>query len=195
MRMPKFAVLLMDLQKDFLNTETGRAPVERDDAQAVLDMANQVLKKAILPDALPILIVNQFSPAAHVGNFFRKGAAIIGTPGVALDERLTKVDDIKTISISNASAFSNPELDKVLLEFGVQDLYVLGVHAEGCVCATVIDAIELGFTVHVLADGVASSTAWKKRFALWTMRRAGAEIVDGTPQPTPVSLPIKHAIW
>jgi nicotinamidase-related amidase len=197
MRMPKFAVLLMDLQKDFLDTETGRMAVEGDDAESVLKMANQVLAKAILADALPILVVNQFSPAAHVANFFRKGAAIMGTPGAVLDGRLSNTDGIKIISKSHASAFTNPELDKVLLEFGVQDLYVLGVYAEGCVCATVIDAIELGFTVHVLADAVASNTTWKKRFALWTMKRAGADIIEGMPQLTSAStsLPVKHAIW
>lgn len=193
--MPKFAVLLMDLQKDFLDAEMGRLTVGRSDAESVLKMANQVLSKKILTDALPILIVNQFSPAAHVANFFRKGAAIIGTPGAELDDRLLDWDDVKVIAKSGASAFSNPELDRVLLEFGVQELYVLGVYAEGCVCATVVDALELGFTVHVLADAIASNTAWKKRFALWTMRRAGAEIIDGMPQMVQASLPVKHAIW
>jgi nicotinamidase-related amidase len=193
--MPKFAVLLMDLQKDFLDVENGRMAVERVGAESVLKMANQVLAKSILADALPILIVNQYSPVAHVGNFFRKGAAIIGTPGAELDKRLFNTKDVKVIAKSNASAFSNPELDKVLLEFGVQELYVLGVYAEGCVCATVVDAIELGFTVHVLADGVASNAEWKKRFALWTMKRAGAEVIEGMPQSVSASMPIKHAIW
>jgi len=193
--MPKIAVLLMDLQKDFLDTEKGRMAVERDGAESVLKMANQVLAKTILADALPILVVNQFSPTAHLANFFRKGAAIIGTPGVELDRRLFNTDAVKVIAKSSTSAFSNPELDRVLLEFGVQELYVLGVYAEGCVCATVIDAIELGFTVHVLADGIASNTTWKKRFALWTMKRAGADIIEGTPQLVPTPIPIKHAIW
>lgn len=194
-RMPKFAVLLMDLQKDFLDADEGRMAVERVGAESVLKMANQVLAKTILAEALPILVVNQYSPATHVGNFLRKGAAIIGTPGAELDERLVNTDDVKVITKSSASAFSNPELDKMLLEFGVQELYVLGVHAEACVCATVIDAIELGFTVHVPADGVASTASWKKRFALWTMKRAGADIVEGMPQLVSVSMPIKHAMW
>ena len=169
--------------------------VDRADAESVLKMANQVLAKSILAGALPILVVNEFAQSAHIANFFRKGAAIAGAPGAELDPRLSNTEDVKVITKSSSSAFSNAALDKVLLEHGVQELYVLGVYAEGCVCATVIDAIALGFTVHVLADGIASNAAWKKRFALWTMRRAGARIITGLPQIEAPAMPVKHAIW
>lgn len=61
----------------------------------------------------------------------------------------------------------------------ITDLYVMGVFAEGCVRATVIDARHRGYAVHVLANAVASNASWKKRFGLWAMNRAGAVIVPG----------------
>jgi nicotinamidase-related amidase len=55
---------------------------------------------------------------------------------------------------------------------------VLGVFAEGCVRSTVVEAVKRGYTVHVIANAVASNAAWKKRFALWAMKRAGADIMS-----------------
>ena len=193
--MPKFAVLLLDLQKDFLDGESGRMPVDRAGADAVLTVANDILAKRVLADALPILVVNRFPASAHVANFFRKGAAVIGSEGAEFDARLDNLNAVQVITKSSSSAFSNPELDILLLKHDVQELYVLGVFAEACVRATVIDAIKLGFTVHVLADAVASNSTWKKQVGIWAMKRAGAKIMQGLPEPVATTQPFPHSIW
>jgi nicotinamidase-related amidase len=181
--MPQSAVLLMDLQRDFLDRATGRMPVAESSAQAVLRVANDVLAKRILADALPILVVNQFPAGAPIANFFRRGAAIAGSIGAELDGRLERSGSEKVITKASPSAFSNPELERYLRANGVQDIYVLGVFAEGCVRSTAVDAVKRGYTVHVIANAVASNAAWKKAFALWAMARAGAEILPGVVAP------------
>jgi nicotinamidase-related amidase len=175
-QMNKSAVLLMDLQKDFLDGQGGRTPVDGPGAEAVLRVANDVLAKRFLGDALPILVVNQFPNSDRIANFFRKRAAIAGTAGAEIDARLKGAGSTKVIVKARASAFSNPELDKYLRAEGVGDLHLLGVFAEGCVRSTAIAAIKRGYSVHVLENAVASSAVWKKRFALWVMKRAGAGI-------------------
>jgi nicotinamidase-related amidase len=167
----------MDLQRDFLDRGAGRMPVDASGAQAVLSVANEVLTKRSLADALPILVVNQFPASARIANFFRKSAAIAGSAGAELDGRLQRSGSEKLISKSSPSAFSNPELEALLRAQGVKDLYVLGVFAEGCVRATAVDAVKRGYRVHVIEDAVASNAAWKKAFAFWAMARAGAEIL------------------
>lgn len=183
--LPNSAVLLMDLQKDFLDLKEGRMPVDRQSAQAVLDTANEVLSKRVLAEALPILVMNQFPAAQRIANFFRKGAAIAGSAGSELDGRLESHRQAKVVAKASSSAFSNPELQQYLRAQDVQELYVLGVFAEGCVRSTVLDAMKLGYAVHVIADAVATNASWKKRFALWSMKRAGAGIIPtllaGTP--------------
>jgi nicotinamidase-related amidase len=179
--MPKLAVLLMDLQYDFLSREGGRMPVDEPGAEAVLRVANDVLSKRVLAEAVPILVVNQFPATERVANFFRKGAAIAGSPGAELDGRLERDGSERVIAKASPSAFSNPELEKYLRAQGAQELYVLGVFAEGCVRSTVVDAVKRGYTVHVVARAVASNAAWKKRFALWAMNGAGARIVPSFP--------------
>ena len=166
----------MDLQRDFLDLKEGRLPVNGPGAEAVLRVANALLSKRVLPEALPIMVLNQFSATARIGNFFRKGAAMAGSVGAQLDPRLIQHGAAKIIFKARPSAFSNAELDTYLQRHGIQTLYVLGVFAEGCVRATVLDAIKRGYSVHVLTDAVASNGPWKKRFALWSMQRAGAKL-------------------
>jgi nicotinamidase-related amidase len=182
----------MDLQRDFLDAEAGRMPVAAADASAVLKVANEVLSKDILAGALPILVVNAFPATARIGNFFRRGAAVAGTAGAEIDERVRRSGSEVTIAKATASAFSNPALAACLRANGIREIYVLGVYAEGCVRATVIDAIKSGYRVHVIASAVATNAIWKKRFALWSMKRAGAKIwscVEVLTQRAPTNAP------
>ncbi|MBF0480725.1 MAG: isochorismatase family protein [Desulfovibrionaceae bacterium] len=176
--MPESAVLLVDLQRDFLDCKGGRLPVDRLGAEAAIRAANEVLSRRVLAGALPVFVVNEFSPGARVANFFRNNAAVAGGAGAMIDPRIERVWTARCFSKAAPSAFSNPGLEAYLRAEGVKKLHVLGVFAEGCVRATAIDAVRLGFAVVVHARAVASNARWKKRFALWAMRRAGAAIVD-----------------
>lgn len=175
--MTRSAVLLMDLQHDFLGADGSRMPVESEGAAAVIGAANAILSKEVLAQALPILVVNQFPVTDRIANFFRKGAAVVGTRGANVDTRIRNAGQAKVIAKASPSAFTNPELDRYLQAEGISELYVMGVFAEACVRSTVLDARRRGYGVHVIADAVASNAPWKKRFALWTMKRAGANIM------------------
>lgn len=179
--MTRSAVLLMDLQKDFLGTEGSRMPVKPTSATAIINTANAILRKEVLKDALPILIVNCFRAADRVGNFFRNGATVEGTVGAGIDGRIRNVGSFRVFAKASPSAFTNPELDRYLQMEKITDLYVMGVFAEGCVRSTVLDARRRGYVVHVLANAVASNASWKKQFGLWPMKRAGAKIVQSLP--------------
>jgi nicotinamidase/pyrazinamidase len=171
------AVLLVDLQRDFLDSKEGRMPVTEAGAMAVLEAANDVLAGRVLPRALRVLVLNQFPRTARVANFFRRSAAIAGSQGAEPDSRLERLSGATVLSKSRPSAFSNPQLRELLSAHGVQDLCVIGVFAEGCVRSTVAEAVRLGYSVRVAEEAVASNAAWKKSVALWAMKRAGAVIV------------------
>jgi nicotinamidase-related amidase len=181
--MPISAVLLIDLQRDFLDQEEGRMPVDERGALSVLRVANDVLSRRILANAWPILVTNQFAAAARLANYFRNGAAVCGTAGAVLDPRLERSGLEMVIAKASPSAFSNPELERYLHAQGVRTIYALGVFAEGCVRASVVQAVKLGYRVIVIADAVASNAKWKKTFALWAMARAGAEILPSVVSP------------
>ena len=172
------AVLLLDLQRDFLGGAGARMPVDPSGASAVLRAANAILTKRVLRGVVPVLVVTEFPASARVANFFRRGAAIGGTRGAALDPRVGLTDQIPVIRKARSSAFTNPALERCLRMHGVTELFVLGVFAEGCVRATVRDARRRGYPVTVIVDAIATNARWKLRIALWAMRRAGATLMS-----------------
>jgi nicotinamidase-related amidase len=171
---PDAAILLIDLQTDFLDWEEGRMPVDRMGSEEVIKIANEILAKKILPDALPVLIMSKFPLSARIANLFRKNAALVGSPGADIDERILMPESTVVFEKIESSAFSNPEVTAFLKNRNIKDLFILGVFAEGCVRATVLDAIKIGFNVCVIENAVATNAPWKKQFALWVMNRAGA---------------------
>lgn len=179
--MPDRAILLMDLQHDFLGEKEARMPVDPSAVPAVLTAANAILARERLAPALPILVVHEYPAADHAGNKLRRGAAVEGSPGAQLDARLRQTEGVKVIKKSAASAFTNPELDAFLKANAVREIYILGVFAEACVLATVREARRQGYAVQVLAGAVATDSWWKKKLALWAMKRAGAVVRYGLP--------------
>jgi nicotinamidase-related amidase len=175
--MPQSAVLLMDLQVDFLAPSGARMPVAPEDAVRVIDTANAVLSGEVLSTSLPILIVNQFPRSARLANFFRHGAAIEGSPGAKLDERIHAKESTPVFPKNSASAFSNPKLNTYLKSQGVLHLHVFGVFAEGCVRATALEAKQLGYTVTVPLDAIGTDANFKRGFARWSMQRAGVALI------------------
>lgn len=72
---------------------------------------------------------------------------------------------------------SDPVVDK-LRSLEIKSLIVCGVEAHICVLKTVLDALEHGFEVHVVADAVSSRTPENRQLALDRMRQSGAFIVS-----------------
>jgi nicotinamidase-related amidase len=175
--MSRLAVLLLDLQVDFLDGEAGRMPVSADDAVRIIHSANAILSGSALGSALPVIIVNQFPVTDRILNFFRKGAAISGTSGAAIDGRIAPHPKTRVFAKSSPSAFSNAELEPFLRENAVNTVCVMGVFAEGCVRATALDAKSRGFRVVVSENAIATNSTLKMAFALWALRRGGITIV------------------
>ncbi len=101
----------------------------------------------------------------HVDEIFRKGqhdAAYSGFEGVAADERTGLTDWLR--------------------QRGVTDLDIGGIATDHCVRATVLDALQEGFTVRLLADTTAGVAPETTEAALAEMIAAGAEVTS--PDPT-----------
>ena len=179
------ALLLIDLQKDFLS-RSGRLPVEISQVPPLLEAVNHAIEEAKAEGAQVIAIGNAFrrwDPA----NIFRRFAAIEGGAGTALDERIAQQDALFFRKWAG-SAFCNEALDLWLKKNGVKNLKVAGVYANGCVAATVKDAIKRGYHVTVLEDAVAARSERARQKGLESCRRRGAELervksVVGQGQP------------
>jgi nicotinamidase-related amidase len=175
------AVLLLDLQVDFLDAERGKMPVARDAGRRVVDAANRVLAGTMLAGALPVLIVNRFPRTAPLANLARRGAAVAGTPGAELDPRIATPRSVRLFAKERSSAFSNPALEPFLRSEGIATIWIVGVMSEACVRATALAARRLGFAVAVAEEGIATRAPWKARLGAWLLRRGGVAVVRQLP--------------
>src|SRR5271165_2219102 len=134
--MNNLALLLLDLQRDFLECG-GRMAVGAGDAKRVVSLANRLIEHGGSAGWKLIFIKNEFPETDRIGNFFRKDSAIEGSAGAALDPRITIAPTGLVLTKSRPDAFTNPALAEALESDAVRQIVVLGVMAEGHVSATV----------------------------------------------------------
>lgn len=173
--MDSTALLLLDLQRDFLDAN-GRMPVGTRNADLVIASANRLLVHAERVGWTPIPIRNEFRKEDWIGNLLRKGSAIEGSSGAEIDPRVQLPASVSTLPKSKSDAFSNPALGEMLARARIRRIVILGVMAEGCVRTTVWSARNGGLSVTVVSDGIASSREFLKRLAVMSMHRAGARL-------------------
>jgi len=169
------ALLLIDFQEDFL-APAGRMPVDQGQVESVIKAAHQAVAEAQRDGDLIVKVGNEFRRSDVIGNAFRHGAAIQGSPGAAWDGR---IDPSGAIYVPKwkADAFCNPDLAKVLDEAGVGTVRLAGLYAKACVSATARGALKRGLSVQVIGDATACSSDRSRQDALDKLRRKGIEIV------------------
>jgi acyl-CoA reductase-like NAD-dependent aldehyde dehydrogenase/nicotinamidase-related amidase len=148
------ALLLIDLQKDFLSTPglTPPAPELVRRAAALLESC----RAASVP-VIHIWTTVSRERDDRMPHWRRAGRweCVAGTEGHETPAPLRPRAEA-VLHKRFFSAFSAPELEPTLGKLGADTLIVAGVHVQGCVRATVVDAYERGFRVWVATDAVGS---------------------------------------
>lgn len=197
---PSIALLVIDMQRDFLDTQ-GYA------AKAGLDIER--LRKAIAPtQALLTAARSQgmtvvFTREGHRPDLSdchptklarsRAAGAEIGTPG-PLGRLLVRgeyghdvIDDCRplptevVIDKPGYSAFHQTDLDQIFRTLGVRTILVCGVTTEVCVSTTVRAATDLGYHCVTVSDACAASEAHLQQPALDMLQVEGGifgEVTD-----------------
>ncbi|HEY1799422.1 MAG TPA: isochorismatase family cysteine hydrolase [Terriglobales bacterium] len=177
------ALLLIDFQRDFLLCD-GRMPVAGNQIDNVIAAARNAVADAQAIGAVIVAIGNEFPRSSFVANFFRRNAAIAGSPGAQWDERVPR-GEAKYFRKWRSSAFCNPALESFLRAQNVGELTLAGLYAKACVAATAKGALARGFQVNILADAVADSSDSARDAALRRLSRCGAKVVQATVKQTP----------
>lgn len=87
------------------------------------------------------------------------------------------IDPSCVIEKMSFSCILEPNFVKALEKTQRKQVVVSGMETHVCVLQTVLDMIDMGYQVFVVADGVASRTTENKMLGLERMRQAGAQIV------------------
>jgi len=118
-------------------------------------------------------------------SIFLKGCRILDVPIIttqqytkglggtipAIMESLGEFEHVEKITFS---CYRNDEFKEKLKESGRTDIVVTGIEAHICVQQTVLDLLDAGFSVYVLADCISSRFGTDRKFAMKRMAQAGA---------------------
>ena len=157
--MPPTALIVVDIQRDFL--PGGALPVKR--GNEIIEPVNALIDR-FAEKGLPIFFTRDWHPRDH-RSFRSQGGiwpahCVKGTPGAEFAPSLRVPRGAAIVSKAtrrNAEAYSGfqgTELAAQLRRGGVKGLFVVGLATDYCVKNTVIDGIEGGFDVTLVADCV-----------------------------------------
>jgi len=149
------ALVLVDMQHDFLNTENLQ-PAAGD----LIDRASGLLKFC-RASSIPVIHVrtgidreaDNRMPHWKRDNYW---ACVKGSRGYGSPNTLRPVPGETIVHKSFYSGFETRELEYALRSLKIDTLLVAGVHVHGCIRATVLDGYQRGFDVWVIEDVVGS---------------------------------------
>ncbi|MEX0653945.1 MAG: nicotinamidase [Phycisphaeraceae bacterium] len=184
------AIIVVDVQNDFC--PGGALPVE--DGDKVVPVLNRWLDA--VRHAVPVVAASRdWHPPNHVSVHERGGPwprhCVQGTVGAAFHPDLHLPGEAWIIAkgtdpdADQYSAFDHTGLVERLQGQAIRRLWVGGLALDVCVRASVLDALQAGFEVHLIADATRAINAspGDDERAIDDMRQAGAiieqEVDDG----------------
>jgi nicotinamidase/pyrazinamidase len=156
---PGDACIIVDVQNDFL--PGGALAVPRGDE--VIPVLNTCLR-AFAARRLPVFATRDWHPPDHC-SFKAQGGrwpahCVAGSRGAAFAPTLELPRDTTVISKACTarreaySGFEGTDLQSRLRAAGANRLFIGGLATDYCVLHTVIDALRLGFHVHLMRDAI-----------------------------------------
>lgn len=166
------AVVIVGLQQDFTGPQGAR---RYRDGDRVVAISNAVIDQAAV-EGWPVLYVANVGDSA-VARWMTEGLSAKGSMGARMDPRLRQTPAAYSFTKSRADAFSNTEFDALLRREQVDHLIVLGLDAAASVNATIRGALNRGYQVTVLREGVATTGRKSLETITGNWRQAGASVM------------------
>ncbi|MDJ0692644.1 MAG: isochorismatase family cysteine hydrolase [Xenococcaceae cyanobacterium MO_188.B32] len=148
----KSALIVIDLQNDF-TLATGKTPACTSQVDKLIPVVNKLSKKFIKNKQDVAYLKTEWSnPLVQflTGNSVKKG-----TKGADFDRRLN-LDSNNIFIKKNKNAFSSSEFIEFLKVKSIDHLYLVGLATDYCIKVSAEKAIENGYRVTVVRDGVAA---------------------------------------
>ncbi|MCE7796691.1 cysteine hydrolase [Sphingobium sufflavum] len=143
--MAQHALILIDLQQDYF--PGGRFPLV--DVEAAAGQAASLLDAA-RRSGTPVIHVRHEFPGEDAPFFVR------GTPGVAIHPLVAPQGVEPVITKAFPNAFRDTDLQTLIDDLGVEAVVLAGAMAHICVDSTARAAADLGLSVTVIHDAVAT---------------------------------------
>jgi len=184
---PQQALLVIDIQEDYTGT-TAQPPFPYQESEKLITTVNTIIEAA--SDNILIVYIRQEFDGVWgrmLSKVFARGTGMRGNPGTEIDKRIAiRYNNI--LSKPKGDAFSNPKLDELLIEHQVNEVYLVGLDAEFCIHHTAKGALNRGYTVNIIKDGIAlrAKKKWKKLLGKYQQEgirlMLSQEFITGSPQ-------------
>lgn len=168
---------------DMINAFTDPEMPLGSDLDPVVDELTPLLHSARQAD-IPVLFttVGYDEGLADAGVWFLKQRALttlmLGSPAVEVDSRLQPAPGEQVILKKYASAFFGTDLASRLTSAGVDTVLIAGCTTSGCVRATAVDAVQLGYRPMVVREAVGDRSPAAHDQALFDLRQKYADVVS-----------------
>lgn len=172
---PRRALLVVDIQEDFTGEQNGKAPLFPESGE-FLRLANRVIEGAVKEDMLVVYIGHEW-PDNMMSRVLGRGRAVSGSEGAKFDSRLTVVSS-HYFAKCRADAFSNRQLEELLVENQVDEIFIMGLDAAYCVYRTAQGALNRDYKVHIVDDAILTVTKKTRQELVEKYRKAGITTVE-----------------
>ncbi len=167
------ALLVIDIQEG-LTGEVSPTESYKEQSEDFIRNVNLVIEDAQCKGFTLIYIKSEVvNPLINILN----NSMARGSEGAKLDKRLM-VKEGHVLTKRKNDPFTNPELDRLLIENRVGKLTLVGLDAAHCVTSTVQAALNRGYSISVVDEAVIGETEVQKNEALDEFRKLGVEIVS-----------------
>jgi len=170
---PQKVLLVIDMQLDFIG-ENAKMPIENQ-VEDLIQTVNNIIDDYNSKGYKIIYVNSAFSKYA-IANFFRNKAAVEGTTGTEIDPRI-KIISENIFEKKHSSAFTNKDFENYLINNQINELYITGLMAEGCVYKTAVGALDRKYIVNYIENAVG---VWKMKNLETTkekLNKKGAKII------------------
>jgi acyl-CoA reductase-like NAD-dependent aldehyde dehydrogenase/nicotinamidase-related amidase len=158
----KSALLLIDLQQDFLVPNDPQSSADLQPPAAVLVARTAELLRACRERKIRIIHVwttvdrekNIRLPHWRAQN---RWMCVAGTPGHATPESLSPLAGESVVHKTGFNAFASGELDQILRSAGCEAVILCGLHLHACVRAAAVESLERNLKVLIAEDAIASN--------------------------------------
>jgi len=160
--MPHKALIIVDMLRDFI--EEG-APMEVPAGRWIVENIAGEIRYA-REKGRPIIFICQSREKDDPDFDVHPPCAVKGTPGAEVIDALEPQAGDHIVLKTGYSGFFRTDLEKILDELDIDEVFITGVTTNTCVLYTAMDAVQRGFGVIVPGPCVAAITEEDHNFAL-----------------------------
>ncbi|MYA50882.1 MAG: cysteine hydrolase [Chloroflexi bacterium] len=199
---PDYAMVLVDMQNDFMNAERPHVlyglsdPMPEEKRVSIVENTQQ-LSAAMRERGWPVVyvrVVRRQDNSDDVHSRTHRRARTLppgvthcayGTWGAEMVDELRPEEDDYVVEKKGGSGFGYTPLHRILRNLNAQRLIMTGGAVTGCVWATALDGVALGYDITVIADATyPPDSPDLPSLAEWCSVRPTAEVLANLGAPT-----------